>query len=161
VVSADFLLPARSLVARQAEQDLAAANCLAQAWALAAGDPSAEGFRTELVQSASAEGGRTHSVQNPSAEEPSDPHRSYAGNRPSTLVLFAALDPVTLGKLIALYEHKVFVQSVIWDVNPFDQWGVELGKRLASGLTAAERSAGDDPAMIAGALAKLRELRDL
>ena len=55
----------------------------------------------------------------------------HAGNRPSSLILFPRLEPRTLGRLIALYEHKVFVQSVIWDINPFDQWGVELGKKLA------------------------------
>ena len=135
IVSADFLLPARSLVGRQVAQDLAAANCLAQAWAFAAGDP------------AGADG------------HPPDPHRRYSGNRPSTLILFEQLDPATLGRLVALYEHKVFVQGVIWDVNSFDQFGVELGKRLASDLTRAVIADGDDPAMIAGALKRLRGFR--
>jgi glucose-6-phosphate isomerase len=62
------------------------------------------------------------------------PHQRYPGNRGSTLILFEQLDPATLGKLVALYEHKVFVQGVIWDVNSFDQFGVELGKRLAGTL---------------------------
>ena len=123
--SMDFLLPAQSGVGRQAQQDLAAANCLAQTWALAAGDPAGPG---------------------------SDPHRAYAGNHPSSLILFERLDPGTLGKLIALYEHKVFVQSVIWDVNAFDQWGVELGKRLASQLTDAVGTRGVAPPAIAAAL---------
>ena len=130
-VSADFLLPARSLVDRQEQQDLAAVNCLAQAWALACGDP--EGANV-------------------------GPHRNYPGNRPASLILFRQLDPATLGKLIALYEHKVFTQGVIWDVNSFDQWGVELGKRLASGL----RDPGTTdalPPIIAPALAKWREWR--
>ncbi len=60
------------------------------------------------------------------------PHRTFDGDRPSTSILLDELTPRALGALIALYEHKVFVQSVIWDVNPFDQWGVELGKTLAS-----------------------------
>jgi glucose-6-phosphate isomerase len=60
------------------------------------------------------------------------PHRTFRGNRPTTSILLDELTPRTLGMLIALYEHKVFVESVIWDVNAFDQWGVELGKRLAS-----------------------------
>jgi glucose-6-phosphate isomerase len=137
IVSADFLLPAQSRVGRQDQQDLAAANCLAQAWALAAGDPQA-----------AAEPGATP-----------DPHRDYAGNRPSTLLLFAQLDPATLGKLIALYEHKVFVQGVIWDVNSFDQFGVELGKRSASKLTSANVAPASDPEIIAGALAAHRSLR--
>jgi glucose-6-phosphate isomerase len=77
------------------------------------------------------------------------------------LILFEQLDAMTLGKLIALYEHKVYVQSVIWDVNPFDQWGVQLGKELASHLTGAViAAAGADPVPIAGALAKLRASRN-
>jgi glucose-6-phosphate isomerase len=59
------------------------------------------------------------------------PHRVFDGNRPTTSILLDELTPRALGALIALYEHKVFVQSVIWDVNAFDQWGVELGKSLA------------------------------
>jgi len=54
---------------------------------------------------------------------------------PVTLILFPRLDPATLGKLVALYEHKVFVQSVVWGINAFDQWGVELGKQLAESIT--------------------------
>jgi glucose-6-phosphate isomerase len=127
----DFILPARSGVERQAQQDLAAANCLAQTLALAAGDPAG-----------------------------ADPHRRYSGNRPSSLILFERLDPRTLGRLIALYEHKVFVQGVIWDINSFDQWGVELGKRLASELTAAVTGGGEGAsALIAPALAQLRRWR--
>ena len=59
------------------------------------------------------------------------PHKVFPGNRPSTTILLDALTPGALGALIALYEHKVFAQSVIWDINAFDQWGVELGKKLA------------------------------
>jgi len=59
------------------------------------------------------------------------PHRTFAGNRPSNSLLFPKLNPHVLGQLIALYEHKIFVQGIIWDVNSFDQWGVELGKQLA------------------------------
>ena len=59
------------------------------------------------------------------------PHRVFPGNRPSSTIHFRQLDPYTLGRLIALYEHKVFVQGVIWGINSFDQWGVELGKTLA------------------------------
>ena len=63
--------------------------------------------------------------------------RRRPGNRPSTVILFPRLGPKTLGRLIALYEHKVFTQSVIWDINAFDQWGVELGKKLADSLAPA------------------------
>ena len=59
------------------------------------------------------------------------PHRVFAGNRPSNSILMDSLTPETLGALIALYEHKIFVQGVLWNVNSFDQWGVELGKALA------------------------------
>ena len=131
--SMDFLLPAQSGVRRQGQQDLAAANCLAQTWALATGDPDG-----------------------PSGE----PHQAYAGNHPNSLILFERLDPATLGKLIALYEHKVYVQSLIWDVNAFDQWGVELGKRLASQLTDAVGVGGGRPLAIAGALDRFQAWRD-
>jgi glucose-6-phosphate isomerase len=59
------------------------------------------------------------------------PHRLFEGNRPSNTILAEQLTPETLGKLVALYEHSVFVQGVIWNINSFDQWGVELGKALA------------------------------
>ena len=62
------------------------------------------------------------------------PHRSFKGNRPSTSIIYEKMNPFSLGRLIALYEHKVFVQGVIWGINSFDQWGVELGKELASNL---------------------------
>ena len=63
-----------------------------------------------------------------------DPHRRFDGNRPSNTLLAPELDPRALGQLIAAYEHKVFVQGVIWQINSFDQWGVELGKVLATAI---------------------------
>jgi len=76
-----------------------------------------------------------------------DAHRAYAGNRPSTLILLDALTPHSLGALIALYEHSVYMQSVAWGINAFDQFGVELGKQLASRLLPALEGRGqaDDP----------------
>jgi glucose-6-phosphate isomerase len=62
------------------------------------------------------------------------PNKIFPGNRPTSTFLFNSLDPTTLGSLIALYEHKIFVQGIIWNINSFDQWGVELGKQLASGI---------------------------
>jgi glucose-6-phosphate isomerase len=59
------------------------------------------------------------------------PHRAFEGNRPSSTILAERLTPETLGKLVALYEHSVFTQGVIWNIDSFDQWGVELGKVLA------------------------------
>ena len=62
------------------------------------------------------------------------PHKVFPGNRPSTTLVYPTLDPATLGRIIALYEHRVFVEGVIWGINSFDQWGVELGKELATAL---------------------------
>jgi glucose-6-phosphate isomerase len=72
------------------------------------------------------------------------PHRTFPGNRPSNTLLIERLTPAVLGKLVALYEHSVFVQGAIWDVNPFDQWGVELGKVLA-GRIAPELESAETP----------------
>jgi glucose-6-phosphate isomerase len=62
------------------------------------------------------------------------PHKVHEGNRPSNTLLLKRVDPRTLGALIALYEHKIFTQGVVWDICSFDQWGVELGKTLAQGI---------------------------
>jgi glucose-6-phosphate isomerase len=70
------------------------------------------------------------------------PHRIFDGDRPTTSILLDSLTPHALGALIALYEHKVFVQSVVWDINAFDQWGVELGKRLAGRILPELSAAG-------------------
>jgi glucose-6-phosphate isomerase len=71
------------------------------------------------------------------------PHKVFPGNRPTNSLLYAKLDPRTLGRLIALYEHKIFVQGTIWNVNPYDQWGVELGKKLANAILPELRSEGE------------------
>ncbi len=72
-----------------------------------------------------------------------EPHRCFEGNRPSTTILLPKLDPFHLGMLLALYEHKVFVQGLIWDINSFDQWGVELGKELTEDILAKDRNEAD------------------
>jgi glucose-6-phosphate isomerase len=72
-----------------------------------------------------------------------DPHRSYAGGRPSTMILLDSLTPQSLGALIAMYEHSVYAQSVLWGINAFDQFGVELGKQLANGLMPALKGESD------------------
>jgi glucose-6-phosphate isomerase len=64
-------------------------------------------------------------------------HRVFPGNRPSVTLMYRTLDPRTLGRIVALYEHRVFVEAAIWNINAFDQWGVELGKELATGLLPA------------------------
>ncbi|MFQ3592357.1 MAG: glucose-6-phosphate isomerase, partial [Gemmataceae bacterium] len=71
------------------------------------------------------------------------PHKIFEGNRPTTSILFQKLTPRTLGKLIAMYEHKIFTQGVIWGVNSFDQWGVELGKQLAKAILPELRQPGE------------------
>ncbi|MDC7805785.1 glucose-6-phosphate isomerase [Luteimonas sp BLCC-B24] len=99
---------------------------------------------------------QTEALANGYAAE--DPQKSYPGNRPSTLLLLDRLAPRSLGALIALYEHSVYAQSVLWGINAFDQWGVELGKRIAGELLPAVRGDGvavDDP--VTGAL--LDEIR--
>ena len=91
-------------------------------------------------------------------ESPDNPHRRFSGNRPSTFLLLDALTPESLGALIALYEHRVFVCGAIWGINSFDQWGVELGKVLAQGLE-SRLASGDCTgldASTAGLLAQLR-----
>ncbi|HEX5361549.1 MAG TPA: glucose-6-phosphate isomerase [Fluviicoccus sp.] len=122
-VSSDFIAPVRRYTlthhvgeahkALQQQHQLALANCLAQTRVLMLGDSSTD-------------------------VNPDTPgFKRYRGNQPSTTILLDELNPYTLGALIALYEHKVFVMSVIWDINPFDQWGVELGKKIADSMVDA------------------------
>ena len=112
LIPCDFIAFAKSLNPLGRHQDILMSNVFAQAEALAFGKPPeevrAEGTPEWLV-----------------------PHRVFEGNRPSNTILAEKLDPATLGSLIALYEHAVFTQGVIWGINSFDQWGVELGKVLA------------------------------
>ncbi len=115
----DFLLPVNSSCGNQAQQDLAIASCLAQAEAFALGKDAHEVGADLARQKLSPE--RRAALL---------PHKIHDGSRPLSLLLFERLDPATLGRIIALYEHKVFVQSVVWGDNAFDQWGVELGKTL-------------------------------
>jgi glucose-6-phosphate isomerase len=127
----DFLLPVMASSGDQAAHDLAIANCLAQAEAFAFGQQSA------------------------------NPHQVHEGNRPSCLLLFRRLDPATLGALIALHEHKVFTQSVVWGINAFDQWGVELGKKLAQRIAPLVAGQGEaETASLRATLATLGKLRD-
>lgn len=120
MVPADFLAPLHSHNPLGEHHAILLANCFAQTEALMVGKTSAEA-RAEL-ESQGLHGSALESLL---------PHKVFPGNKPTNTLLFDKLDPHTLGMLIALYEHKVFVQSVIWNINPFDQWGVELGKQLA------------------------------
>ncbi|HEY8125888.1 MAG TPA: glucose-6-phosphate isomerase [Methylocystis sp.] len=123
VVPIDFLVAAEPTAADAHHHELLFANCLAQAEAFMRG-------RTLEEAKVQLRG------QGLSEEEIARlaPHKTFPGDRPSSVLLYRRLDPRTLGRLVALYEHKVFIQSVIWDINPFDQWGVELGKELANRL---------------------------
>ncbi|MCC5862854.1 MAG: glucose-6-phosphate isomerase, partial [Gammaproteobacteria bacterium] len=86
-------------------------------------------------------------------------HKVHPGSRPSTLVLFRRLDPTTLGRLIALHEHRVFTQSVLWGINAFDQWGVELGKKLAAGTARWLSGQEAPPTEAAAAVGYLKSVR--
>jgi glucose-6-phosphate isomerase len=149
-VALDFIAPVNGSSRFARQQDLALANCFAQAEAFAFGQ-TADDVRRDL-----------ESKGLPAAEvERLVPHKVHAGNRPSSLILFSRLDARTLGKLIAWYEHKVFVQSVIWDINPFDQWGVELGKKLATSMTEPVRTGAwpDGPSHVQELLARVQRWR--
>jgi glucose-6-phosphate isomerase len=122
-VPVDFILPAMTSGHSQAQQDLAIANCLAQSEALMDGYSADEALRDLIAAGYSEAEARGLAA-----------HKAHPGNRPSNTILFGDLTPETLGQLVALYEHKVFVEGVIWGINSFDQWGVELGKRLATRL---------------------------
>tara|TARA_R110002073_G_scaffold302015_2_gene469604 strand:- start:285 stop:1919 length:1635 start_codon:yes stop_codon:yes gene_type:complete len=119
-ISTDFLAPCQSQHPLGNHHHLLLANFFAQTEALMRGKNKEE-VRAELGSQG----------MNSELLEKLLPHKIFPGNHPSTSILFKKLDPKTLGSLIALYEHKVFVQSVIWNINPFDQWGVELGKQLS------------------------------
>jgi glucose-6-phosphate isomerase len=117
---ADFIVPARSHYPLGEHHAMLLANCLAQTQALMLGK-TREQVRDELARQGLDD----------DAIERLTPHKEFPGNRPSNTIVLPQLTPSALGSLIALYEHKVFVQGAIWDVNSFDQWGVELGKQLA------------------------------
>ncbi len=89
------------------------------------------------------------------------PHRVFPGNRPSNSILYRRLTPATLGRLIALYEHKIFVQGLIWGIYSFDQWGVELGKQLAGGLLRELEDPGEPAGHDSSTLGLMRHLRKL
>lgn len=122
-VSCDFIAPVKRYNANQftyaenadaltEQHDLALSNCLAQSRLLAFGNQALDANELENLPA----------------------YMQYAGNQPSSTLLLQELNPYSLGMLIAMYEHKVFVQSVLWNINPFDQWGVEKGKQIANQL---------------------------
>jgi glucose-6-phosphate isomerase len=147
LIPVDFVAPLAASHGLPGHHRLLLANCIAQSKALMVGK-TADEVRAEL--SAAGLAGE--------ALEALVPHRVFPGNRPSNTLLLPDLSPRALGALIALYEHKVFVQSVIWGVNAFDQWGVELGKQIATRIAAelAGGEAGEHDASTRGLIAAAR-----
>ncbi|HAR75205.1 MAG TPA: glucose-6-phosphate isomerase, partial [Psychrobacter sp.] len=107
----------------QQQHELSLANCLAQSRVLAFGNAAIAETDGQAACDA-------------------DKYKYYRGNQPSTTLLINELTPHSLGALIALYEHKVYVMASIWDINPFDQWGVEMGKQMAESVHAAMQQEG-------------------
>ena len=120
VTPIDFIVALRATHDLPGHQDALLANCFAQSEAFMKGKTGDE-VRADLKDS----------KLSATEIDALVPHKTFPGNRPSNTILMDQLTPISLGALIALYEHKVFVQGVLWDVNSFDQWGVELGKVLA------------------------------
>ena len=134
IVPCEFMLGVNKSETNMKEHnDLLIANCLAQSQALMAGRRVDEVIRVLEKRGVSHE----ESIR-------LAPHRQFNGNRPSSTLLYKKLDPKTLGKIIALYEHRVFVEGIIWGVDSFDQWGVELGKELATEMLSHVQNCNKD-----------------
>jgi len=125
IIPTDFIMPANTQYSVGSEKDqhhkILFSNYVAQSRALMFGKTK-EKVRAELVRSQNDVDGLEDII----------PHKSFEGDRPSNSFLFKKLTPKSLGRLLAIYEHKIFVQGIIWNINSFDQWGVEYGKQLAS-----------------------------
>lgn len=129
----DFIVPAISHNPVSDQHQFLFANCLSQSQALMCGKTL-----EQVEQELSAQGMKPDDIAQLA------PHKVIPGNRPSNTLLLEKLTPETLGALIALYEHKVYVESVIWNINAFDQWGVELGKKLSERVMSALGNSSDD-----------------
>ena len=144
LVACDFIALGRSDFPLPGHHSNLLANCLAQSSALAFGQTAEEARAAGI-------------------DEALVPYRTFPGNQPSTTIVLPELKPFTLGQLIALYEHKVFCLGVLWNLNSFDQWGVELGKQLASRLAPTLRGERQDEGLDAstrGLIAHLRQFRN-
>jgi glucose-6-phosphate isomerase len=131
IVPCDFLAPVETQNPLGEHHDILLSNFFAQTEALMKGK-TADEVRAELKGA----------KMSPEALEKLVPQKMFAGNKPTTSILFQKLTPRTLGSLIALYEHKIFTQGIIWNINSFDQWGVELGKQLAKAILPELKTAG-------------------
>ncbi len=131
-VPADFLIPAQSNNPLGDQHCILLSNFFAQTRALMQGKTEAEA-RAEL-EAAGMDEDKIREVL---------PHKIFEGNKPTNSIIFEKLDPRTMGAILAMYEHKVFVQGVIWNINSFDQWGVEYGKQLADDIYVCLHEKGD------------------
>ena len=132
-IPADFMLPLKVANQNQVHHDMLASNCFGQTQAMMQGKTYEQCYADLEGQSLSDE-----------ARHVLASHKTMPGNKPSNTLLFEQLDPKTLGSLIALYEHKVLIQGAVWDLNSFDQWGVELGKVLGNQVLASIQSDDDN-----------------
>jgi glucose-6-phosphate isomerase len=152
VTPCDFIVAANSEWDLPGHHDILLANCFAQTEALLRGKSSEESMAELLEQGLNSEEAKRLA-----------PQRTFPGNRPSNTIVLRRLDARSLGALIALYEHKVFVQGALWNINSFDQWGVELGKQLAKevleDLKRGQPSSNHDPStgMLIERVAKMRK----
>jgi glucose-6-phosphate isomerase len=148
VTPIDFLVAAEPNKSDQGHHALLFANCIAQSEALMRG--RSEDDVRKILQAQGLTAAEIDALA---------PHKVFSGDRPSSTLLYRKLTPRTLGRLVALYEHKVFVQSVIWNINPFDQWGVELGKELCNRLAPLVLDAGAELIGLDGSTAGLISIR--
>ena len=132
LIPADFLAPVTSHNPLGDHHPILLSNFFAQTEALMQGKSAAE-VEAEL-RKGGLDGAELASLL---------PHKVFPGNKPTNSIMFDKLDPRTLGALIAMYEHKIFVQGIIWDINSYDQWGVELGKALAKKILPELTADGD------------------
>ena len=132
LIPCDFLAAIQSQNPLPGHHDILLSNFFAQTEALMRGKTATEVRRELEAQGIEGE-----------ALEALIPHKVFSGNRPTNSIVFDRLDPRTLGSLIALYEHKIFAQGILWNINSFDQWGVELGKQLAVAIQPELEGPGD------------------
>lgn len=128
MIPCDFLAPVETFnpISKGVHHDILLSNFFAQTEALMVGK-SEQQVRAEMGAN---------------VQENIVPHKVFKGNKPTNSFMFQKLTPATLGSLLAMYEHKIFVQGAIWDINSYDQWGVELGKQLAKAILPELTSAG-------------------
>ena len=135
MIPADFLAPVKSHnpISGNLHHEILLSNFFAQTEALMKGKTEDQ-VRSELVKA---------QIADPEIFDIQLAHKQFTGNRPTNSIMYHVLTPYVLGALISMYEHKIFVQGIIWNINSFDQWGVELGKQLAQAILPELK--GDDP----------------